>query len=109
MVILKKVKSSTLVETVIATLLIVMVFMIAGMIINNHLENIQKTTTETAETKVNELTYLLLHEKITLPYQESYKDWQIEISDKSAEGKVIFTLQKDKKKIAIERIINVTP
>ncbi len=109
MAVLKKVKSATLVETVIATLLIVMVFMIAGMIINNHLENIQKTTTETAEAKVNELTYLLLHQKIALPYQESYKDWQIEISDKSAEGKVIFTLQKEKKKIAIERIINVTP
>lgn len=85
MVILKKrhlyyrVKASTLMETLVATVLIVVIFMLASMILNNLFSNSIKNNTRAIEAHLNELQYFQEHEKLQLPYQETYKDWNISI------------------------------
>lgn len=79
MVILKKVKASTLMETLVATVLIVVVFMISSMILNNLFSNSIKNNTRNIDAYLNELEYLYKNEKLIVPYQDEFEDWQISV------------------------------
>ena len=79
MVILKKLKGSTLMETLIATVLIVIVFMMASMILNNVFATSIKNNTRLIDAHLNELQYLELNNKLELPYYETINDWKISI------------------------------
>jgi len=87
MVILKKIKASTLMETLVATVLIVIIFMIASMILNNVFSNTIKNDTSAIKTYLNELHYFQAHEKIQLPYQETYEHWNINVTRVSENNK----------------------
>tara|TARA_R110002050_G_scaffold26661_4_gene69960 strand:- start:3459 stop:3794 length:336 start_codon:yes stop_codon:yes gene_type:complete len=77
MVILKKIKASTLMETLVATVLIVVIFMMASMILNNLFSNSIKNNTRAIEAQLSELQYLNENDKLEIPYNEDFKDWQI--------------------------------
>lgn len=79
MVILKKIKASTLMETLVATVLIIVVFMIASMILNNLFSNSIKSNTRAIENHLNELEYLFINEKLELPYYDDFKSWEVTI------------------------------
>jgi len=79
MVVLKKVKASTLMETLVATVLIIVVFMIASMTLNNLFASSIKNDTRAIDTHLNELQYLYLNEKLTLPYRDDFSSWRISI------------------------------
>lgn len=79
MALLKKIKASTLMETLVATVLIVIVFMIASMILNNLFSNTIKNNTRAVDAHLNELQYLYLNEKLTLPYHDDFDSWRISI------------------------------
>lgn len=79
MVILKKVKASTLMETLVATVLIIVVFMIASMTLNNLFASSIKNDTRGIDAHLNELQYLYLNEKLTLPYHDDFSSWRISI------------------------------
>ena len=79
MVVLKKIKGSTLMETLVASVLIVVVFMIASMILNNLFSNSIKNSTHAINTHFNELEYLYLNQELTLPYNDDFKSWEITI------------------------------
>lgn len=66
-------------ETLIASVLIVLVFMITSMILNNMFSNSIKNNTRDIDAHLNELQYLYKSEKLAVPYQDDYKDWQITI------------------------------
>lgn len=103
MVVLKKIKSATLVEAIVATVLIVIVFMVASLILNNLVLNTYSKNTHAVENRINELEYEIQNNTIALPYEEQYKDWQIEISTvrKESEKETVITATngKDNKKI----------
>lgn len=79
MVILKKVKASTLMETLVASVLIIIIFMIASVILNNIFSNTIKGNTRNVETHLKELEYLYVNEKIILPYDDEFNSWDISI------------------------------
>lgn len=90
MALLKKIKASTLMETLVATVLIVVVFMIASMILNNLFSNSIKNNTRNINAHLNELQYLYKNDKITLPYHDDYKTWEVTIkSQKTKEQDII--------------------
>ncbi|WP_140487082.1 hypothetical protein [Flavobacterium sp. GSA192] len=103
MAVLKKIKSATLVEAIVATVLIVIVFIVASLILNNLVLNTYSKNTHAVENRLNELEYEIQNKIIELPYEESYKDWQIEISTVSEESEkeivITATNQKGSKKI----------
>lgn len=80
MAVLKKIKASTLMETLIASVLIVIVFMIASMILNNLFYNSIKNDSRAIDARLNELQYLCEHQKIVPPYRDSMKFWDIDIT-----------------------------
>ncbi|WP_452596844.1 hypothetical protein [Pontimicrobium sp. MEBiC01747] len=77
MVILKKIKGSTLMETLVATVLIIIIFMVASTILNNIFSNSIKSDTNAIDMHLTELRYLEINNKIDLPYKESLGDWDI--------------------------------
>lgn len=91
MVILKKVKSATLVETLVATALIVIVFVIASLTINNVLLNDFNNNTNSIENRLYELEYALQNNTIDLPYSEEFENWNITVekNDEYPQTKII--------------------
>jgi len=79
MAILKKIKASTLMETLVASVIIVIIFMLASMILNNIFSNSIKNNTKAIETHLNELQYFQLNNQLRLPYSETFKKWDITI------------------------------
>lgn len=80
MAVLKKIKASTLMETLVATVMIVIVFMIASMILNNLFSNTIKSNTRAIDAHINELQYQYLNGKLKIPYSDDYNEWQISVT-----------------------------
>lgn len=93
MVILKKVKSATLIEALVATILIVIIFVIASLVLNNLVLNTFSKNTHAIETRMNELGYQIQNNAIKLPYQEEYKGWNIYISLEVVASKKIISVE----------------
>lgn len=109
MVILKKIKSATLVEAIVATVLVVIVFVVASLILNNLVFNTFSKNTHGIETRINELEYEVQNKIIKLPYQESFKNWNINIELETVSSKeiVLITAINDisKKEISKQQIV----
>lgn len=107
MAILKKIKGSTLMETLVSSVLIVVVFMIASMVLNNLFSGAIKNNTHVIETKLDELHYLFLKDAITLPYSESFEKWSISVQNITHQGKKIVEIEAfngDNKKRVVKLI-----
>ncbi|WP_442267064.1 hypothetical protein ACSIGC_05025 [Tenacibaculum sp. ZS6-P6] len=68
MVILKKIKASSLNEVLVATVIIILVFGIAMMILTNLMKNLATKETHEHNALLNELIYQYQNEKIIVPY-----------------------------------------
>lgn len=66
-------------ETLVATVIIVIIFMISSMILNNIFGNTLKSNTDKVSNRITELEYLYRYDKVSLPYQEEFEDWVIYI------------------------------
>ncbi|WP_458628639.1 hypothetical protein [Winogradskyella sp. PC D3.3] len=100
MVILKKIEASTLMETLIATVLIVIIFMISSMILNNLFSNSIKNNTRDIEAQLSELQYLYQNDKLTIPYNDDFKDWQILIDSYTENNTLIIEFEATNSKTA---------
>jgi hypothetical protein len=108
MVILKKIRSATLVESLVATVIILVVFFMASMVLNNLFSNVIKSNTIDIENYCNELEYLYQHQKIKPPYQDTYLNWDIQISLQAPDNKklVIEAINTEFNKSYV-RVLNV--
>lgn len=66
-------------ETLVATVLIVIVFLLASMILNTLFTSSIKNNTQEIETYLNELEYRYMNQKVALPFYEEFDEWQISI------------------------------
>ncbi len=97
MAVLKKIQASTLMETLVATILIVLIFMIASMSLNNIFSNSIRYSTTDIEAYLNELEYLNINEKLLLPYNEAYKNWNISIDSERIDSDELLLTAINKK------------
>lgn len=81
MVVLKKIKASTLMETLVATVLIVIIFMLASIILNNIFSNTIKNNTRAIEAYLNELEYLKQNDKLQLPFKNTVEYWDVSVEN----------------------------
>ncbi len=75
-----KLKASTLIEVLVASVLIIIVFTIASLTLNNVFRSTIKNNTHAIDTHINKLIYLYQHDKIGAEYQKNFKDWSISFS-----------------------------
>ncbi|MGV8947182.1 MAG: hypothetical protein ACOH1N_12185 [Lutibacter sp.] len=106
MVVLKKIKASTLVETITASIIIVIVFAIASLTLNNVFASTINNDTDQIENHLYKLEYQYVNHKISIPYNEAYENWELNISKAEENGtnwivfKAINTITK---KVVIKR------
>lgn len=100
MVVLKKIRASTLMETLVATVLIVVVFMMASLILNNTFSGYIKNNKHQLNNYIYELEYLYVSNKINLPYNSEYKEWSISIYnlDNTSKKIIISAIHKETRK-----------
>jgi cytochrome c oxidase assembly protein Cox11 len=85
MVILKKIPAATLVETLVASVIIVIVFMIASLSLNNIFKGTITSNGTPLQNRIKELSYLSLNKKITIPFYENTSIWEITIEKQNGE------------------------
>lgn len=85
MVILKKVRSATLVETMVASVIIVIVFLIASLSLNNIFRGTINSDDSALSNRINELTYFVKNEKVKVPFYEETPLWDIDIEKRGEE------------------------
>ncbi|TPN87677.1 hypothetical protein [Aquimarina algicola] len=93
MVILKKIRSATLIEVLTASVLIVIVFMIASLSFNNVFTNQIQRDQSAVENRIKELEYLFIHKEIKIPYTEDFDEWEITIM--SVEKEIVLSYIKE--------------
>ena len=72
-----KIKGSTLMETVIATVIILAVFVVASLILNNTYKGVAQSDTFSIDNRLEELFYLTKYKQLSLPYEETYRNYEI--------------------------------
>ncbi|MFA5297540.1 MAG: hypothetical protein WC389_04955 [Lutibacter sp.] len=80
MVVLKKIKASTLVETITASVIIIIVFAIASLTLNNVFASTINNDTHQIENHLYKLEYQYENHKISIPYNEAYENWELSIA-----------------------------
>ena len=91
--IIKKVKASTLVEVLVASVLIIVVFAIASLSLNNIFKSTIKGNISSIENELNKVHYLYQHQKIPATYATDFGDWEIEIVKQSQNSTSTILLQ----------------
>ena len=110
MVVLKRIKASTLMETMVATVLIVIVFMISSMLLNNMFSNGTRARNQDILGHLNRLKYEYQRGYLELPYTTEVGIWEIRVSkEKGREAPVVeFSAeQQETRKSVKQRIIYV--
>ena len=105
----KKVKASTLIEVLVASVLIVIIFAIASLTLNTIFKASIKNNTHTIDAHLNKLQYLYTHKKIRINYRENFKNWNITLSKQSINSTnliIIKALQPKSKKSRIKTLID---
>lgn len=80
MALLKKIKAASVLEIVIASAIILSLFFISSITINNIFGSVIKSNTMTYDNRLKEIHYLLHHKKIEVPFYENTANWEISAS-----------------------------
>ncbi|WP_394748237.1 hypothetical protein [Spongiimicrobium salis] len=86
MALLKKLKGSTLMETMVATVLIVIIFMMASLLLETIFVSSTQRNTEGITERLQELEYEYKKELIRPPYIEDWKNWEIDMRNERIQG-----------------------
>ena len=81
MALLRKVRAASLVETLTASVIIVVVFMIASLSFNNVIRNSVKANDDLLQNRLQEIQYLAMNGKISYPFFEEGTYWIISAED----------------------------
>ena len=80
MVVLRKIVASTLMETLVATVLIVLVFMTASLVFYGLFAAGVRFKEHEVEQELLRLEYLHQNHLLTLPYYDNLGEWEVEVS-----------------------------
>tara|TARA_R110002072_G_scaffold7503_2_gene40927 strand:+ start:724722 stop:725048 length:327 start_codon:yes stop_codon:yes gene_type:complete len=87
MAVLRKIKAATLTEIIVASAIILIVFGISSISVNNIFASTVIGNDHQMQNRIRELSYLQLHNKIVIPYYEENQQWEIYIEEQN--GKIV--------------------
>lgn len=98
MVVLKRIKASTLIETMVATVLIVLIFMMASLLLNSIFSNSIQANHQQPITQLQKLEYHYKNGNITTPYVQELDQWNIELVTEEKGTSIFLRLEATHKK-----------
>lgn len=92
-------------ETMVATALIITVFMISSMILNNLFVSMTSSNTRSIDAHLNKLEYLYHNKQLDIPYDEEFEKWRVTVEHirNSIPAKTEFIAVQIETKKTIER------
>ncbi len=106
MVVLKKIRASSLMETLVATVLIVIIFMISSLVLNNIIARNIRQNTDRIEERMNKLEYQFKNQAIQLPYREDFETWHISmVYDSKKTGLIVLEAMNIKTNMTFSKSI----
>ena len=109
MAVLKKLRASTLMETLVATILIVVIFMLSSMLLNSLLINTNKYNDDIVKQELLLLQYQYKNGVLHLPYYSDLEHWEIEVvkeQSNAMSGILFVALHSETQKEISYRIID---
>ena len=109
MALLKKVKGSTLMETLVATVLIVIIFMISSMLLNSIFANSLQYNSHMIGEHLHQLQYRYQNNKLEIPYSEEMAVWDVRVfSEETHNTKIIVfeAINSSNKKLVTKTLVN---
>ncbi|NAS12913.1 hypothetical protein [Poritiphilus flavus] len=93
MALLKRIKASTLMETLVGTALIVLLFALSSTILNSMFANSIRFNRQDIVEHLHELQYQYQHAQITLPYKSDFESWEMHVYQEQRGGMpvIVFT------------------
>ena len=91
-----KVRASTLLETIVATVLILVIFAVSSLVINSVFSNALKGDPSAVRDRMDFLEYEVINGKAQLPYFEDFRAWEIQLMVSGENGDIL-ELRADKK------------
>ena len=80
MALLKRIQASTLMETLVSTVLIVIVFMVASMVLNSLFAGSIAQNDDPVQQELLQLQYRYTHGKLEMPYYDELGSWEIVVT-----------------------------
>ncbi|MBC6999636.1 hypothetical protein [Cytophaga sp. FL35] len=108
MAVLKKIKGSTLMETLVATILIVIIFMVSSLLMNNLLFTSINSRNDGIKENLRVLKYQFSHGEIELPFYEKRGLWEVSVEKRMENGISVIYLKatnNDRNKSFIDKLI----
>ena len=92
----RKISASTLMETLVATSIILIVFVVASLILMRTFKSVADRDTFSIENRLDKLQYLFKHEKVVLPHNETFGAYEVSIETTKEEELeyIIYTAKK---------------
>ncbi len=97
-ILIKKITAASLVEVLVASVLILVIFTISSFSLNNLFKSNYQRNTFLTESRLKELQYLYIHDQLQLPYSENFADGEIYI-DCNAKTKCDFIWNSKTKEV----------
>ncbi len=86
MAVLKRIKASTLMETLVSTVLIVIVFMVASMVLNSLFAGSISQHNDHVQQELLQLQYLYKNGKLEVPYYDELGPWEIVVTQSDGDA-----------------------
>ncbi|MEO1486505.1 MAG: hypothetical protein AAFU57_12205 [Bacteroidota bacterium] len=103
MVVLRKIKASTLMETLVASVLIVIIFMVSSLVLNSVFQSHMDDGTESVRQELLWLEYQYENQQLPLPYLEKQKDWTLTVSQTNPEEPIFQAVkERGENKIVVQ-------
>lgn len=83
-------------ETLVATVLIVIIFMVSSMLLNNLFSNSIKGKAHPVQERIYELQYQYANKGLELPYFDELEGWEISVEKSHNTGVAIVTFSAEK-------------
>ncbi|MCR8667514.1 hypothetical protein NO995_07470 [Aestuariibaculum sp. M13] len=93
-------------ETLVASVLIVVVFMLSSMVLNNIFSNVINGKTRDIEVFITEQEYLYQNGLLKLPFQDDFKEWHVSIIKEDKQNQVFIEAIHTQTQKGINRILN---
>lgn len=92
-----KVKASSLTEVIVATVIILLIFGVALLTVDNLLFNTVKNSTHKIENELTEIVYQYKNGQITLPYSSEENEWIIYSEEVIEENQKLVVFEAENK------------
>lgn len=104
-ILIKKIKATTLVESLVSSAIILIVFVFSSLSLNSLFSGSVRSDDSQLQNRIQELSYLYNNDKLSLPYDEETDQWELILLNKED----VVIIEGENKRSSESFIITISP